>query len=138
MPEVINVREDGSRDVSFFCEGESLTKQSEAAACDINRIMAKYERTGVLSHVAENVGFYADVSNVPDYQAALAVVESAQGLFASIPAEIRARFDNDPAQFLHFVSDPANKPELVKLGFLKEVVDSKTGAVTDVPNVEGA
>lgn len=137
MPEIIKVRDDGTRDVSFVCEGVSLTKQSEAAACDINRIMAKYERDGVISHVSENVGFYADVSNVPDYQGALAIVEKAEAMFSSIPAEIRARFDNDPQLFLDFVSNPLNKSELVKLGFLKEEVDSKTGVVAVVPNSGG-
>lgn len=118
MTDVIVKRPDGSLDVGLLCEDPSLTKQSEAASCDINKIMAKYERSGILQHVNANEAFYADVSNVPDYQAALEVVRKADDLFMSLPADIRARFDNDPAEYLKFVGDPANKELMGKLGML--------------------
>lgn len=121
MSKIIRERENGTRSVSLLCDEPSMTKQADADSCDINKIMARYEKTGVLQHVALNPGFYADVSAVPDYQAALAIVESADSLFASLPASIRGRFDNDPAAYLAFVSDPANRDEMEKLGLLKPV-----------------
>lgn len=48
MTDVVTVREDGTLRVQLLCEDKSLTRQSEAGACDINRIMATYEKTGVL------------------------------------------------------------------------------------------
>lgn len=126
MTVIVKVRDDGSRSVALLCEDRSLTKQADAEACDINKIMARYEKQGILNHVSLNQGFYADVSNVPDYQGSLAVVESAETLFMSLPADLRARFENDPQKYFDFVSNPANKPELEKLGLLKskEVVVS--------------
>lgn len=120
MGEVIVIREDGSRDVQFICEGPSLTKQSEAEACDVNKIMKKYERTGYLPPSGDP-GYYADVSSVPDYQAALAIVERASVVFDSLPGEFRARMDNDPAKYLAWVGDPANRDEMVKLGMVDAV-----------------
>lgn len=114
--DVIVRREDGSLDVGLLCDDPSLTKQSEADACNINKIMAKYEKDGVLRHVNANQGFYADVSKMPDYQGCLAVVRQAEDLFMSIPAEIRAKFDHDPQKYFDFVSDPANGEEMIKLG----------------------
>ena len=32
-------------------QGKSLTEQHHAKACDINSIMAKYVKTGVLDHI---------------------------------------------------------------------------------------
>lgn len=146
MTEVITKRADGSLDVGLLCDDPSLTKQADAAACDINKIMAKYERSGLLLHVNQNQAMYADVSSVPDYQGALEIVRKADDMFASLPAEIRAKFDNDPAEYLRFVSDPANKDTMDKLGMLAkaevpppaladQVVEAltKVGAVVAAP-----
>lgn len=118
MSDVIVIREDGSRDVGLRCDEPSMTKQSDAAACDINKIMAKYEKSGLLMHLNQNEPFYGDVSNVPDYQAALAVVQKSEEMFMSLPGDIRARFENDPAKYLAFVSDPANKELMGKMDML--------------------
>jgi len=40
----------------------------------------------------------------------------AQSAFDALPARIRERFRNDPAQFLHFMSEDSNLPEMIKLG----------------------
>lgn len=116
MSQLIEVRADGSRRVALICDEPSLTKQSAKDECDINAIMKKYERTKLVSHINQNPGFYDDVSEVPDYQGALAVVSQAHDMFASMPAQLRARFQNDPGVFLSFVADPLNADELVQLG----------------------
>lgn len=98
---------------------KSMTKQSMSDACDINKIMAKYERTGVITHARANAGFYADVSAVGDYHAAVLQVQAARDLFMSLPAQLRSRFDNDPGKYLDFVTNPENRDELVKMGLMK-------------------
>ena len=60
----------GTRRPLVIC-GEGRTKQSEAAACDINQIMAQYTRTGFVTHVRQGVPTFADISEVPDYRTAL-------------------------------------------------------------------
>nr|QJB19539.1 MAG: internal scaffolding protein [Microvirus sp.] len=94
---------------------QSLTIQSEIDNCDINVIVDRYAKTGILP-VMQQPAMFEDVSNPIDYQNALNVVISAQKAFTDLPAAIRKQFDNDPAQFLAFVDDPKNGDELIKMG----------------------
>lgn len=96
--------------------GPSLTRQSEKDACDINRIVARFEKTGILPSLGS--GFYADVSGMTDYREALDQVRRGQEVFMSLDAATRAMFENDAAQFLDFVIDPANREELEKMGLV--------------------
>ncbi len=105
---------------SISFPGETLAKQAFKAECDINTIMTRFEKTGLLEHVNQHQGDYGDYTNVPaDYQAALDQVMAAREMFGSVPSKIRARFENDPAKFLAFVEDPANAEEMYKLGLAK-------------------
>ena len=98
-------------------EAPSLTKQSFQEECDVNRIMKRFEKTGLMEHVNTFGGAYGDYTSVPqDYQACLDQVREAQEMFMTIPAKVRAQFDNDPGAFLAFVGDPANAEEMVKMG----------------------
>lgn len=78
----------------------SLTKQSERSSCDINKIVQKYVKTGVMPHVRNAVAQYIDAASLPDYQTALNVVIESQETFLSLPAQVRAHFDNDPSKFV--------------------------------------
>lgn len=103
--------------VTFETTGPSRAKQSFKDECDINGIMRRFEKTGLLEHANEYAGSYGDFTDVPqDYQAAINQVMAAEQMFMTVPAKIRARFANDPGQFLAFVGDPANGDELVRMG----------------------
>jgi len=102
--------------VQFYPEGESLTKQSFAKECDINTILAKYAKTGLIDHVKTYQGYYGHLPNSVDFQANLNAVIAAQTAFDTLPAKIREKFVNDPAKFLAFVDDPDNAEEMVTLG----------------------
>lgn len=96
--------------------GPSMTKQSFQDECDINVIMKKYEKTGLLDHVNKFGGYYGDLPQDVDYQTALNSVHMAEAAFGSLTADLRAKFHNNPAEFLAFVSDDANIEELNSLG----------------------
>lgn len=104
---------------------ESLTRQSAAAECDINGILARFAKTGVFTHVNPGQGIYVDVSKVGDYQSALASVARAEELFAALPAKVRKRFENDAAAFLDFCSKPENQAEGAELGLWPKVPEEK-------------
>lgn len=93
----------------------SLTVQSERDNCDINKIIAKYEKTGILPRM-KNLPEYLDVSSAADYHAAQNVVAAAMSTFHGLPSEIRLKFDNDPAAFLAFCDDPKNGEHLLEMG----------------------
>jgi len=97
----------------------SLTKQSFRDECDINNILRKFNVTGQLP-IGSVQPQYGDFSGITDYQSALNAVMAAQDSFLALPAKVRAKFDNDPALFVEFASDEANKDELKALGLLRQ------------------
>ena len=109
VPSVRSLR----RRVAFECVGPSCTKQAFADECDINQIMLRFQRTGVISHVNTRTGEFMDVSNVLDYREALESVRKAEELFMGLPAKVRGRFDNDAGAYLAFLQDPKNQTEEV-------------------------
>lgn len=94
----------------------SRTKQSSKTECDINTILAKYKKTGILPHVNGKPGVYVDVPENVDFQACQNFIIEANALFMQLPAALRKRFGNDPAEFLAFADDPANAEEMIQLG----------------------
>jgi len=107
-------------DVSIrFPENSRWTKQSFAAECDINTIMARYQSTGEMPVLNQVAPQYLDASNGFDFQAMHDQVIEARDLFMELPSILRNRFANDPALFLEYVADPQNEPEMRKLGLLK-------------------
>lgn len=89
------------------------------AECDINNIMKKYQKNGVLPD-GIGVGMYGDFSDAGDFLDSQNVIQRAQEQFASLPAAVRERFRNDPWSLLMFVHDKANIEEARKLGLLKD------------------
>lgn len=115
----------------FETVGPSLTRQSSKDECDINRIMLKFEKTGVLEHRNTFEGSYGDYTNTPqDYHEAVNQVMAADDMFQSLPAKVRKRFGNDPAEFVEFVADPDNRDQMQALGLLKPV--SEVDPIQDV------
>ncbi|QXP08268.1 MAG: internal scaffolding protein [Arizlama microvirus] len=112
-------------DLSF--EGDKgVTKQSDLKDSDINAIFKRFEKTGQLPNMIAKNPAYGDFTNVPDYQDALHIVMQSNDQFANLDVNLRNRFDNDPAKFLEFATDPKNVEELAKLGLLKpEIVEAR-------------
>lgn len=115
------------------CKDVSLTRQSEADAADINKIMARYEKTGVLP-VSQREALFIDVSEMGDYRSAVEQVELVNEYFRQLPAKVRAEFDNEPARLLDFMSDPANEARARELG----LVEKEEPSAGSVPPVEPA
>lgn len=102
-----------------FFKLPSRTKQSFKDECNINTILHKYQKTGLVDHVAKHAGRYDDLGSSADYHTALNTVLAARESFESLTSSIRSKFFNDPASFLEFVQNPDNHAELVKLGLAK-------------------
>ncbi len=91
------------------------TEQSHKRACDINSIMAKFQKTGAIEHLAKHPPKYGDVSGA-DFTAAQVLVAQHKSVFEELPSQIRSYFENDAANYLNFVVDPANADFLEKEG----------------------
>lgn len=101
-----------------FTDQPSLTKQSFKNECDINVIMAQYLKTGVIDFAQKHAPRYGDATGA-DFQDAMLIVAESRSMFNDLPANLRNRFNNDPALFLDFVHDEANREEMAELGLLK-------------------
>lgn len=96
----------------------SLTQQHLKKNSDINYIINKYEKTGVIDNVKTN-GRYIDCT-ASDYHEACNVALRAEESFMSLPSHVRKRFRNDPYVLLSFLDDPDNREEAKELGLLVE------------------
>lgn len=112
-------RDKNSASATFVFSKPSLTKQSFRDECDINTILKRFNVTGQLP-LGSVQPQYGDFSGITDYQSALNAVMAAQDSFLALPAKIRTRFDNDPALFVDWASDEANRDEMKALGLLRE------------------
>jgi len=94
----------------------SLTRQEFADDADINTIMAQYERSGVISHVNNTPPAYLDLTDVPDLQQSIDLIREAEGAFMSLPAVVRASFDNSAVKFVEFAQNPDNIEKMREWG----------------------
>lgn len=105
-----------------YIDTPSRTKQEFTKEVDINNIMKRFEMSGydpTVLPVTKRVPLAGDFTQFPEsYHAALNFVNQAHDAFMELPAELRARFENDPQQWLKFVDDPANEAELIELGLV--------------------
>ncbi len=92
---------------------DGRTKQCHADECDINKIMARFSKTGTMSHLAKFEGVYADFSDF-DFQTQTQKLTRGREIFDELPAELRQEFGQSPAAFFSYVNDPANADELRK------------------------
>lgn len=106
----------GSRSVETFNLDPTRTQQQFKDEVDVNNIMKKYIDTGVVTHLNQRSGRYADLTTAKDYFESMNVIAQAGEAFDQLPATMRKRFDNDPAKLLEFIHDPNNYDEGVKLG----------------------
>lgn len=100
-----------------FDPDKSLTEQSHAARCDINKILGKFKTTGVLQHVNTRQPIYQNLADAPTFTEANYIIANAVSTFESLPAKLRADFNNSPAEFLQFMDNPENHELLESYGF---------------------
>lgn len=106
-----------------------FTKQEFKDECDINILMARYLATGEIPLINERAPQYLDVSEGFDFAAMQDQVLQAQALFNELPSTLRERFANDPARFIEYCGDPANRIEMASLGLL----DKAKGGTPEPP-----
>lgn len=108
-----------SDQTGLLCEDESLTEQQHAQEADINYIADRFLRTGELPQLI-NMPTSGDFSGTFDFQSSMNLIVKAKQEFMALPAKVRTRFGNDPAQLIAFIEDKDNYDEAVKLGFIEK------------------
>lgn len=90
---------------------DGLTKQSFKDETDIQKIMARADKAGTISHLQKFQGVYADYSDVDFFQMTQQLTKGRE-VFDALPAELRQEFGQSPQKFFAYVNDPANKDDL--------------------------
>ena len=111
--------------------GETRTKVSDQAETDINNIMAKYIKTGHIGWQNRQPPQYG-ISDGQTFHEAMNIVIQAEENFSELPAHIRKRFGNDPAEFLNFVADEKNHNEAVKLGMIPSPAEAEEASLPSI------
>jgi len=104
-----------SDDTGFKCLDASLTQQSMKDEADIN-VLVKRFNIGYSMPQGLRAPVFQDFVGIFDFQDAMNAVNTARDAFMALEPDVRARFGNDPQQFVEFASDAANADELVRLG----------------------
>lgn len=94
-------------------------KQSFRDECDINNILKTYKKSGIIQHVSAHAARFENLPDNIEFQEALEITRKAQVGFAALPSKVRTRFENDPAQFLAFMSNPDSLDEMRDLGLAR-------------------
>lgn len=110
----------------------SLTQQHQEEEANINTIVRRFGITGTMP-TNLRTPTYEDFDEIYDYRTALEAVRNAERSFMSIPAEVRARFDNDPQAFMEFCNDPSNLEEMRTLGLANKSSEKEASSNPQEP-----
>lgn len=96
---------------------DGMCKQEFAEECDINTIVRRF---GITGEVPQGVRMptYQDFTSNFDFHTAANAIALARESFDAMPADVRARFQNDPGRFVDFCSDRKNLDEARRLGLV--------------------
>lgn len=126
----VKLRANGSLSIALKCPEKSLTQQEFKDEVNINKIMTKYKKTGIVTHIMQNLPMFDDVSEMMTLQDALNLKISADANFKNLPSKLRARFGNDVTQLIAFLDDNSNYEEAAKLGLIDKKITPNPKAVT--------
>jgi phage internal scaffolding protein len=121
-----------SNESGLACEEPTLAQQHFKDECDINTILEKFSITGILPEAPLSPR-YGDFSGISDYHTAMNRVLAVKDEFESLPAQIRARFNNDPTELIEFLNDDNNRPEAEELGLVEKVAAEVVEATQVTP-----
>jgi len=113
----------------------SRTKQSFRDEADVNNIIRRYQKTGLLVDPTKirqgrqaQFGDFSDIQNLPE---TLGRISEANKMFMALPAKVREKFQNDVGQLLNFVQNPNNTNESIDLGLLPESMRIKDSEIIE-------
>jgi len=123
-----------TQESAIFTDPETAkyAQQSDKDSCDINKIVDRYLKTGLMPEPARQA-FYMDITELQDanaYQTALNQVNAANKAFNALPAHIRGMFGNDPKAFVDAMDKKQFTKEMADAGLVEiiKAAPAPTGA----------
>lgn len=97
--------------------GPGRTKQEFKKDTDMNLIVSRYRKTGVLPQgVMQGAKRYGDFSQIPDFTEMCARVDAARSMFLALPSKVRRALDHDPENLLKAVQSKEGVEFLIANG----------------------
>lgn len=122
------------RSITFSKDDElsvSMTKQSFAAECDINRIVDKFPVIDYESAIdAMPKELFGHIVSADEMSGAIKTVNLVNEQMMSLPAKVRDLFGNDPVRFLQYLEQPGAVEKLQKDGYFPSLSVSNTEGAT--------
>ncbi len=136
-------RKPSSRPTIDCSNRPSRTKQEFKASADINFIVERHAKTGLLEHVNRGVPQFIDAAAFGSYQEMQDQLSSAATYFEGLPPQVREVFDNDLFTFIDDMSegDAAEKLKAKGLAAIDEISAvpiEESGRPSEAPEEEPA
>lgn len=128
--------DEASNETGLSCPEPTLTQQQFVEESDINFIAERYGLTGEMPQVLD-LPRYGNFEGIFDFQSAQNAVVQANQQFMTLPAKMRARFNNSPQQLLEFLGDPENRKEAEFLGLVNPPKRAPEPSMGDAGKPEG-
>lgn len=106
-------------EIKVLFPAESRTQQHFREQTDINKIMSKAEKTGMIPVNRMNPK-YGDFSDGRTYHESMVRISEIEQEFDKMPAEIKKRFSQNPAEIIDFLSKEENREEAIELGLIEK------------------
>ena len=101
----------------------TLTVQDQHDSTEINRILDRFQRTGLIEHVNKNQAQYGEFSQY-SYHENLNMIHTIQESFDELPSQVRKQFENDPQKWIEYLGNP------------DAISDMKDGTIDNLPEQE--
>jgi len=123
-----------------FKDSPSLTIQDQKKSTDINEILNRFQKTGLMDHVQQNEPAFADVTGY-DFQTNQNTVATIQSMFNELPASVRQEFDHDPQKYIEHIAVQDNiedmKDGVIDNPIAETTQDSSPVEDSSAPPTEG-
>ena len=96
-----------------------MVDQSHAKGCDINNIVAQFQKTGQLPTNTKPAHF-GDFSEIPTVEDAFRIAHAARDAFQALSSTVRSLIDNDPSKLESFILNEDNKDLCIKYGLIEK------------------
>lgn len=117
---------------ALFCKDPTLTQQHGKEEADINTIVDRFLKTGLMPQIPVPPT-YQDFEDTFDFQTAMNVVAAGKASFNQLPADIRDAFHNSPERFVDTVDQFLAEPDPTKREKNLEVLRAMNLAVPAGP-----
>ena len=117
MKTVILKRENGTKRYQLdFSDDKSMTQQQFKKECDVNSILENYRKNGTPLPNPQFTENIVDLTTYGDFQQSMDTIRESIELFESLPAALRKKMNNDPANLPSYLEE--NEHEAIKYGLM--------------------